>query len=207
MRIAGPTSVFRSSSLNADFGAQAEFNRLDLSNSSYYGFNKGRFCLARNTRYGQERAYGSPSPASFLLPERLYSGGPTFACAAFPSMRPARADPADRIPYWRRGALTNSTEMRLPPPMLPFVGDTVSFVLFHDMGNVFTNAGDAWISALRIHQPDRDSCKILNDPPVPNPVPPGPTTSTGTQGHCSFDYFSHTAGLGVRYHTPLGRSA
>ena len=41
------------------FGAQAQFNRLDLSNSSYYSFDKGRFVLARNTRYGQERAFGT----------------------------------------------------------------------------------------------------------------------------------------------------
>ena len=35
-------------------------------------------------------------------------------------------------------------------------------------------------------------------------VPTGPVTSTGQQGQCSFDYFSHAAGLGMRYHTPVG---
>jgi outer membrane protein assembly factor BamA len=75
------------------------------------------------------------------------------------------------------------------------------------MGNVFANAGDAWQSALRIHQPDRDSCKVLTpgtvaDPPTPpNPPPP---TSIGPLGNCSFNYFSHAAGLGLRYHTPVG---
>ena len=44
------------------FGAEAEFNRLDLSNSSYYGFDKNRFVLARNTRYGQERAHTDRNP-------------------------------------------------------------------------------------------------------------------------------------------------
>ena len=39
----------------------------------------------------------------------------------------------------------NSTELRLPAPMLPFVGDSVSFVLFHDMGNVLpTRVGSVW---------------------------------------------------------------
>ena len=99
--------------------------------------------------------------------------------------------------------------MRLPPPMLPFFGDTLSFVLFHDMGNVFTNAGDAWASAIRIHQPDRDACKVLTPPggtptAPTSPAPTGPTTSTGQQGQCSFNYFSHAAGLGMRYHTPVG---
>ena len=42
-------------------GAEAQFNRLDLSNSSYYGFDKNRFVLARNTRYGQVRAFGTGS--------------------------------------------------------------------------------------------------------------------------------------------------
>ena len=72
------------------------------------------------------------------------------------------------------------------------------------MGNVFTNAGDAWASAIRIHQPDRDVCKVLNNPPTPDPIPTGPKTSTGTQGQCSFNYFAHSLGLGMRYHTPVG---
>ena len=60
----GTYSSFQDFLSNETFGAQAEFNRLDVSNSSYYGFDKNRFVLARNTRYGQERAYGSPSAAS-----------------------------------------------------------------------------------------------------------------------------------------------
>jgi outer membrane protein assembly factor BamA len=29
-------------------------------------------------------------------------------------------------------------------------------------------------------------------------------TSTGRQGQCSFNYFSHAPGIGLRYHTPVG---
>ena len=188
---------------NAKFGAEAQFNRLDVSNSSYYQLDKGRFVLARNTRYGQERAYGPPDAQLIPLPERLYSGGPT-SLRGFSINAAGPRDPETGFPIGGAGALTNSTEMRLPPPLLPFFGNTVSFVLFHDMGNIFTNAGDIWASALRVRQPDRDTCKILNDPPTPNPQPSGPTTSTGKQGLCSFDYFSHAAGLGMRYHTPVG---
>jgi outer membrane protein assembly factor BamA len=93
--------------------------------------------------------------------------------------------------------------LRLPPPTLPWLGNTVSFVIFHDMGNVFTNAGDAWASALRVRQPLRDNCRILT-PPANINNPSGPSTSTGTQGACSFNYFSHAPGLGLRYHTPVG---
>ena len=65
---------------------------------------------------------------------------------------------------------------------------------------------------MRIHQPDRDTCKVLTPadnsttpPTPPTPTGPrGPDNSTGQQGHCSFNYFSHAAGLGLRYHTPVG---
>jgi outer membrane protein insertion porin family len=206
----GTYTSFQNFLSDSSFGAQAEFNRLDISNSSYYGFDKNRFVLARNTRYGQERAYGPPEARLLPLPERLYSGGPT-SHRGFPINAAGPRDPETGFPIGGAGALINSTEVRLPPPVLPFFGDTLSFVLFHDMGNVFTNAGDAWISALRVEQPDRDACKVLTPPtPQPPPLPPlpptptGPVTSTGQQGQCSFNYFSHAAGLGMRYHTPVG---
>jgi outer membrane protein assembly complex protein YaeT len=192
--------------LSADkFGAQANFNRLDLSNSSYYRFDKGRFVLARNTRYGQERAFGKLQAELIPLPERLYAGGAT-SLRSFGSNQAGPRDPETGYPIGGAGALINSTELRLPPPTLPWIGNTVSFVLFHDMGNVFTNAGDAWASALRTRQPERENCRNL----IPesdnnsNPVPTGPKTSTGQQGQCSFNYFSHAPGVGLRYHTPVG---
>jgi outer membrane protein assembly factor BamA len=187
------------------FGAQAEFNRLDVSNSSYYSFDKGKFVLARNTRYGQERAFGTPQEELIPLPERLYAGGAT-SLRGFSINAAGPRDPETGFPIGGAGALMNSTELRLPPPTLPWLGNTLSFVLFHDMGNVFANASDAWASALRIRQPDRDTCKNLNivDPNYPDNAPVGPVTSTGWQGQCSFNYFSHALGVGLRYHTPAG---
>ena len=186
------------------FGSQAQFNVLDLSNSSYYGFDKNRLVVARKTRYAQERAYGEESDRLIPLPERLYAGGPN-SLRGFSINAAGPRDPETGFPIGGAGALVNSLELRLPPPTLPWVGDTVSLVLFHDMGNVFTNASDAWPSALRIHQPDRDNCKILTQGTVQNPpTPPGPDTSTGPLGYCSFNYFSHAVGLGMRYHTPVG---
>jgi len=186
------------------FGAQATFNRLDVSNSSYWSFDKGRFVLARNTRYGQERAFGSPGSELIPLPERLYAGGPT-SLRGFSINAAGPRDPETGYPLGGAGALINSTEMRLPPPTLPFFGDSLSLVLFHDMGNIFTNASDAWPSALRFHQPNRDACRNLNfiDPNHPD-QPPGPVKSTGWQGACNFNYFSHALGTGLRYHTPAG---
>lgn len=189
-------------------GAQPEFNRIDLSNSSYYAFDKEKFVLARDTRYGQMRAFGSGLSELIPLPERLYAGGPT-SLRGFSFNAAGPRDPETGFPIGGAGTLIESTELRMPPPTLPFFGNALSFVLFHDMGNVFTNAGDAWISALRIHQPDRGVCKVLTppddstNPPTP-PTPKGANTSTGHQGKCSFNYFSHAPGIGLRYHTPVG---
>jgi outer membrane protein assembly complex protein YaeT len=186
------------------FGAQTEFNRLDLSNSSYYQFDKRRIVLARNTRYGQERSFGKPEDELIPLPERLYAGGAS-SLRSFGQNSAGPRDPETGYPIGGAGALINSTELRLPPPMLPWIGNTVSFVLFHDMGNVFTNAGDAWASALRVRQPERDMCKaVATVGDAKSYLPTGPTTSTGQQGTCSFNYFSHAPGLGLRYHTPVG---
>lgn len=186
------------------FGAEAEFNRIDTSNSSYYSFDKGRFVVARNTRYGQIRTFGSGVNGIIPLPERLYAGG-AVSLRGFSQNAAGPRDPETGFQIGGAGALTNSTELRLPPPTLPWLGNTVSFVVFHDMGNVFTNAGDAWASFLRVRQPDSDACRQLATPGQPSTyLPDGPYTSTGQQGLCSFNDFSHALGLGLRYHTPVG---
>ena len=186
------------------FGAQADFDRVDVTNSSYYAIDHNRIVIARNTRYGQVRAFGSGSSELIPLPERLYAGGPT-SLRAFSQNAAGPRDPETGYPIGGSGALINSTELRLPPPTLPWFGDTLSFVLFHDMGNVFTNAGDAWESALRIRQPHRGTCEdpSLNLPTKSGSIP-GPIASTGPEGECDFNYFSHAMGLGLLYHTPVG---
>jgi outer membrane protein assembly factor BamA len=180
------------------FDSQANFNQLDASNSSYYQFGRDRFVLARNTRYGQERAYGVPADEGIPLPERLYGGGGN-SLRGFGVNSAGPRDPQSGFPIGGAAVFINSTELRLPPPTLPFVGNELSFVLFHDMGNVFTNSRDVWPSFLRFRQQNRAGCRNL----TPGP-PAGTVTSTGTEGTCSFNYFSHAPGLGLRYHTPVG---
>jgi outer membrane protein assembly complex protein YaeT len=204
----GTFTSFQEFLSDRDFGAQAEFNRIDTTNSSYYSFDKGAFVIARSTRYGQIRAFGPGSSGIIPLPERLFSGGPT-SLRGFSFNAAGPRDPETGFPIGGAGALANSTELRLPPPNLPWFGNTLSFVLFHDMGNVFRNAGDAWQSILRIHQPDRDACKtaVVTDPSKDYPSgyePSGSSDSTGQHGPCSFNYFSHAPGVGLRYHTPVG---
>ncbi|MGC9159741.1 MAG: BamA/TamA family outer membrane protein, partial [Terracidiphilus sp.] len=185
-------------------GAQSNFNRIDVSNASYYSFGKDRFVLARNTRYAQERTFGALRYQTIPLPERIYAGGTT-SLRGFGQNSAGPVDPETGYPIGGAGALIESTELRLPPFPLPWFGDSLSFVLFEDMGNVFTNAGDAWASIFRYHQPDRANCRSLATVGDPGSyLPTGPNTSTGTQGTCSFNYFSQTPGLGLRYHTPVG---
>lgn len=194
----------------APFGAEAHFNRIDTSSSSYYGFDKNRWVLARNTRYGQERAFGTGSAELLPLPERLYGGGPT-SLRGYSVNAAGPRDPDTGFPIGGAGAFVNNLELRMPPPTLPYFGNSVSFVLFHDMGNIFNNSRDVWPSLIRIHQPDRDACKDLTgkiyDPITKTftlPYPGGPTYSTGPTRSCSFNYFSHAPGMGLRYHTPVG---
>jgi outer membrane protein insertion porin family len=199
----GTYTSFQEFVSNHGFGSQTQFNRLDMSNSSYYGFDKNKFVLARNSRYAQERAYGPASDELIPLPERIYAGGPT-SLRGFSINAAGPRDAYTGFPIGGPGALLNSTELRLPPPTLPWLGDSVSFVLFEDMGNVFRNAGDAWASALRVRQPNIRTCKTLVTNSLSDYKPSQPSTSIGPQGECSFNYFSHAPGLGMRYHTPVG---
>jgi outer membrane protein insertion porin family len=198
------------------FGSEADFNRVDISQSTYYTFGKRKYVFARNTRVGFESIFGSTaSPASIPgvsncqgtlvntnptcnpipLPERLYAGG-AMSHRGFGINDAGPRDLTTGYPVGGSAAVVNTFELRLPPPTLPYVGNSISFVVFHDMGNVFQHPGDMFTSIEHFHQPDKQTCGEL-------PVPPGadPSTLTGT---CNFNYYSHAAGLGARYKTPVG---
>lgn len=177
------------------FGSQANFARLDMTNSSYYAFGKGKWVLARTTRYGQERAFGSPQYETIPLPEKLYAGGAQ-SHRGFPINQAGPRDDVTGYPIGGAGVFVNSTEFRLPYPTLPYFGTNLGFVLFHDMGNVFNTSSDIWPSFLRVRQPNVSTCKDISGPP--------PETDTESSGKCSFNYFSHAVGLGLRYKTPIG---
>jgi outer membrane protein assembly factor BamA len=171
------------------FGSEADFDRIDASNATYYALGKKkRIVLARNTRVGFEPTFGSLSYQTVPLPERLYAGGAT-SHRGFSINAAGPRDLQTGYPVGGTSVFVNSTELRLPPAPLPLVGDALSFVLFHDMGNVFTNISDLWPSFVRVHQPDRNTCKQVENV---------------KQGTCNFNYFSHALGLGLRYKTPVG---
>ena len=195
---------------SSKFGSQTSFNRTDLSNATYYVFGKSKYVLARNTRIGFISSTGtnpnvgtvdSPAPTSCLgvllntnascnpvpLPERLYAGGAT-SHRGFPINGAGPRDLQTGFPVGGSAVFVNTIELRLPNQTLPVVGNNVSFVIFHDMGNVFQHVGDMFPSIAHFHQPNEASCRVL----------------TGTIGTCNFNYFSHAIGLGARYHTAVG---
>jgi outer membrane protein assembly factor BamA len=179
-------------------GSQANFGRLDFSNATYYPFKDG-WVFARQTRYGLERSFGKPSQESIPLPERLYAGGAQ-SLRGFSFNAAGPRDPSTGYPTGGAGAFVNTLELRTPSPHLPYVGNSLGFVLFHDMGNVFDRASDIWPSFLRVRQPTPAACRDLTTANTTR----GPNDAVGQQGGCSFAYFTHDVGIGFRYHTPIG---
>ena len=78
--------------------------------------------------------------------------------------------------------------------MLPYLGTSLSFVLFHDMGNVYENSSDIWSSFLRVKQPHSSTCRDVSKT----------YTTYNTPDTCDFNDSSHALGMGLRYHTPIG---
>ncbi len=175
------------------FGSQANYNRIDLTNSTYYEFGRDHWVFARQTRYAQERAYGTGKQLLIPLPERLYAGGAT-SLRGFPLNSAGPRDPQTGYPVGGAGAFVNSFELRSPPPTLPYIGTDLSFVLFHDMGNIFQSSSDIWPSFFRVRQPHSQTCRDVSVP----------YTDYNTPTTCDFNNFSHDLGLGLRYRTPIG---
>jgi outer membrane protein insertion porin family len=175
------------------FGSQANFARVDLTNSSYYGFGRDRWVIARQTRYGQERSYGNGDAQLIPLPERLYAGGAT-SHRGFPINAAGPRDPQTGYPVGGYGVFVNTLELRTPAPALRWVGTDLSFVLFHDMGNTFETSSQVWPAALRNKQPHSYTCRNVSVA----------YTTYNTPDTCDFNDFSHAVGLGLRYHTPIG---
>ena len=175
------------------FGSQANFDRIDLSNATYYDFGRDHWVIARQTRYGQERSFGDGAGQLIPLPERLYAGGAT-SHRGFPINAAGPRDPQTGYPVGGAGVFVNTLELRPPAPALPYVGTDLSFVLFHDMGNAFEKSSQIWPSALRIKQPHSYTCRNVSVP----------YTTYNTADTCDFNDFSHALGLGLRYHTPIG---
>jgi outer membrane protein insertion porin family len=209
---------------SSKFGSDTDFNKVDITQSTYYTFGKKKYVFARNLRVGFENSFGSnpnatstdqqigvsstacagsllqtnPTCIAVPLPERLYAGGAT-SHRGFGINDAGPRDLTTGYPVGGTGVVVNTFELRLPPPTLPIVGDSLSFVIFHDMGNAFQNAGDMFKSIRNFKQPNQANCRNLL-----GPLLTAYGSAANAVGNCSFNYYSHAVGLGLRYNTPVG---
>ncbi len=210
---------------SSKFGSDTDFNRLDLTQSTYYTFGKKKYVFARNLRVGFENSFGrnpnavvsgagqigvsaSACAGTLLLtnatcnavplPERLYAGGAT-SHRGFGINDAGPRDLTTGYPVGGSGVVVNTFELRLPPPTLPIFGTSLSFVIFHDMGNVFEYPRYMFSSIRNFHQPNESTCKNLA-----GPLAAAGGVAADAVGTCDFNYYSHAIGLGLRYATPVG---
>jgi len=163
--------------------------------------------FARSTRIGIENPFNNtiivepgqeapscppePPPGTVCqtvipLPERFFSGGGN-SHRGFGLNQAGPRDPVTGFPLGGSALFINNLELRFPTVMVPVLQDNIGFVVFHDMGNVFTRPQDMTRSLFRWHQSNPDVC-----------------THQDTASQCSYNYVSHAIGMGVRYKTPIG---
>jgi outer membrane protein insertion porin family len=179
----GTYSTFDLGVASGIFGSQTNFTRVVVQNSSYYQFHKRRWVFARSTRIGVEEPFAKT--AFVPLPELFFAGGST-SHRGFGINQAGPRSLTSGFPLGGEALFLNNLEVRSPALPFPFVGNNLSAVLFHDMGNVFSTAADMANSLLKFSQPNRSLCL--------NPA----------AGSCNFNYVSHAVGAGARYRTPIG---
>jgi outer membrane protein insertion porin family len=184
------------------FGSEADFSRILLQNSTYYAFGKKRpgestkkYVFARSTRIGLENPFGDtiivlPGQQTthpvIPLPELFFSGGGN-SHRGFGLNQAGPRDPTSGFPVGGGALFLNNLELRFPPTTLPYFQDNISFAIFHDAGNVFTNGHDMSHNLLRWRQKNPELC-----------------LQQSTADQCDYNYISHAIGVGVRYKTPIG---
>ena len=170
------------------FGSESSFARLFFQNTTYhrvFGGKSGRnpWVFARSTRIGVEAPFGSSSNSFVPLPERFFVGGGN-SHRGYAINQAGPRDLSTGFPLGGEALFLNNLELRSPPIALPFLGENLSTVFFHDAGNVFASAGDLWTGLSRFRQKDPLACR--------------------NSAVCDFRFISQAVGFGLRYKTPIG---
>ncbi len=191
------------------FGSEADFSRLLIKNSTYHAFGKNRpsdkkFVFARSLTVGVESTFGNTvilppgqscpdltstnCPGDNIIPlaERFFSGGGN-SHRGFGLNQAGPRDPVTGFPLGGSALFLNNLELRFPPTPLPFFQDNISFAIFEDAGNVFTDGRSMLNNLLRWKQKDPQLC-----------------LQQSTASQCDYSYVDHAVGVGVRYKTPIG---
>ena len=171
-------------------GSESNFGKVLLQNSTYHSFKK-KWVFARNTQIGIEHPYGTNyypggSATAIPLPVLFFAGGGN-SLRGFAINQAGPRDLQTGYPIGGQGLFVNNLEIRTPTVMLPYVGDNLSFVFFHDMGNVFASASQILGGLVRFQQPSLKQCAP-------------PNASVG----CNYSYNPQAIGIGLRYKTPVG---
>jgi outer membrane protein insertion porin family len=181
-------------------GSQTNFGRVLFDNSTYYTFKKN-WVFARRTQIGIEKPYGTndfintenlppntlPVEATQIpLPELFFSGGSN-SLRSFSINQAGPRDTQTGYAIGGQGLFVNNLEIRTPPVALPYVGNNLGFVFFHDMGNVFDTANHILSGMVRLHQVSIADC-----------------APQGSKVPCNFNYNPQALGMGIRYKTPVG---
>ncbi|MBV8844701.1 MAG: BamA/TamA family outer membrane protein [Bryobacterales bacterium] len=126
-------------------GSETDFTRLQLRNSTYTRIGRD-LVFARTTTFGYiQRLGGVPG---IPLAERFFSGGAT-TNRAFPENQAGPRDLETGFPLGGNAFLFNSLELRFP-----LIGDNVGGVLFHDMGNVYSDVNSISLRFRQINNQD-----------------------------------------------------
>lgn len=124
----------------AAFGSQTDFARLLLRNTTYHRVGRD-MVLARTLQFGYIQRFGGL--AQIPLAERFYAGGAN-SHRSFPENQAGPRDLTTGFPLGGSALLFHSTELRFP-----LIGDNLGGVLFHDMGNVFSNVTNVSFRAVQ----------------------------------------------------------
>jgi outer membrane protein assembly complex protein YaeT len=205
----GSYSTINAGVASGYFGSEANFSSILAQNSTYHAFGKNRpqdkkFVFARSLRIGLESTFGNtvilppgqacPNPTQTTCPdttviplaERFFTGGGN-SHRGFGLNQAGPRDPVTGFPIGGSALFLNNLELRFPPTTLPYVQDNMSFVVFEDAGNIFTNGRDMLDNLLRWRQKDPQLC-----------------LQQSTASQCDYSYISHATGVGIRYKTPIG---
>ena len=171
-------------------GSESNFGKVLFQNATYYTFKK-KWVFARNTQIGIQHPYGTNyypggSATAIPLPLLFFAGGGN-SLRGFAINQAGPRDLATGYPIGGQGLFVNNLEIRTPPVLLPYAGDNLGFVFFHDMGNVFATPNQIWSGLVRFQQPSISGCK-------------SPNSTIG----CNFSYNPQAIGIGIRYRTPVG---
>jgi outer membrane protein assembly complex protein YaeT len=119
------------------FGGNKNFTRLLARESYYHPVWRKDWILATNTMFGWIQPFGVPAGVSGFeyvpLPEHFFGGGST-SMRGFPDNQAGPRDPVTGFPLGGNALLMQQTELRFP-----LLGPNIGGVLFHDMGNVYTD--------------------------------------------------------------------